>query len=120
MVEGALNNMVLSMMSLPRPNPTKLDQRLYMTALANQDTFQRPGQFFGGDDESYGILSGNYSRGWGEHQQYRGVQDSSYGGPRSSHRSSARQMDSRNDPRYNSSNSSYDGSFRTQYNYLPP
>jgi hypothetical protein len=115
LVEGPLNNLQISMISLPRPNTGKFDQRLYMTALAN-DTGRNESGRARMDDESFGPMSMNYARGWGDHQQLLSSQNSLDG---RSDTSSAlplkkgKPADSRYDPRYDS-NSSFDGSFKTQ------
>lgn len=112
LVEGPLNNLQPSNMSLPRPNSTKFDQRLYMTALAHDSARSN----MRADDESFAPMAGNYARGWGVHQQLssqsamdgRSLAGSAVPFRKDGHR------DSRYDPRYDSSANSLDGSFKTQ------
>jgi AAA domain len=114
LVEGPLNNLQISLISLPRPNSTKFDQRLYMTALAHDTS--RTTNNLRGDDESFGPINGNYARGWGVHQQYMSSQSSLDGRSQSSAAPFRKDKanDSRYDPRYDSSANSLDGSFKTQ------
>jgi hypothetical protein len=111
LVEGPLNNLQQSMMTLPKPRQTVSDKRLYMTALAAGDKnyagsgagngsvqggFGGPGGIAGGlsggsvgggflplEDEfsPYGSM---YARAWGQHPDSRSVDGSSYGPDNSS------------------------------------
>jgi regulator of nonsense transcripts 1 len=102
LVEGPLNNLQPSMITLPKPRTAIKDKRLYMTAIGagipDFNGVMAPGiaNSYGPPPESYGISGLGGGRAWGEHP------DALHFGEPTKKRSQGG-ADSRFDPRYEGS-----------------
>jgi hypothetical protein len=111
-VEGPLNNLQTSQMSLPRPKVSNHDKRLNFTALGGQGLDE--GSFpsmnqdrdreRGGDGGYDSVQQNYYQRGWGDHPDLRShdghSQSSNHGDGRGGDKRSGDRTDSRYDSRY--------------------
>eukprot|EP01042_Synura_sphagnicola_P001073 gene1073-1209_t len=128
LVDGPLNNMQVSMMSLPHPRGGARDKRLYMTALGNPDIAMAHNNGYGAEDPMGPSPLGYLGRAWGDHSDIQSMDGAGFGGPGMHGGGGGRgrgygggsgsrrnPTDSRYDPRYKSHGfDNNSGSFRTQ------
>jgi regulator of nonsense transcripts 1 len=117
LVEGSLNNLQPSRISLPRPLMSTQDKRLTFTALGGQggQDIAQGGYGHRSEDNNDGTTS--HSRAWGHHPDMRSYDGNSQANSNYDSKPSKgnKKTDSRHDPRYNTNdNDSISGSINTQ------